>query len=140
MNMKQHNLKMPIDLLERFKTLADEKQTKVSKLIRQSMELYISKERQHSIQPEDEILMPISLRIAKEIEREDIHSLCLLNGICSELWNAYLIKIGYSVQPTDILHAAQQILGCGLELEEVHDDRQRIVSDYTDYYIKRYLQ
>jgi hypothetical protein len=138
--MKQHNLKMPNDLLERFRTLADEKQTKVSKLIRQSMELYISKERQHSIQPEDEILMPISLRIAKEIEREDIHSLCLLNGICSELWNAYLIKIGYSVQPTDILHAAQQILGCGLELEEVHDDRQRIVSDYTDYYIKRYLQ
>jgi hypothetical protein len=140
MNMKQTNIKMPIDLLQRFKALADEEQTKVSKLIRQSMELYLSEKRQSSIKTEDTIFMDLTLKLAKLINREDVHSICLLNSICSELWHAYLVKIGYSVHPEDILHAAQQILGCGLSLEEVYDDRHKIVSDYTEHYIKIYLQ
>jgi CxxC motif-containing protein len=140
MNMRQHNLKMPIDLLQRFKALADEEQTKVSKLIRQSMELYLSEKRQTSIKTEDTIFMDLTLKLAKLINREDVHSICLINGICSELWNAYLVKIGYSVHPEDILHSAQQILGCGLSLEEVYDDRHKVVNDYTEYYIKIYLQ
>jgi hypothetical protein len=140
MNMRQHNLKMPIDLLQRFKALADEEQTKVSALIRQSMELYLSEKRQTSIKTEDTIFMDLTLKLAKLINRQDISSICLINGLCSELWNAYLVKIGYSVHPEDILHSAQQILSCGLTLEEVYDDRQRIVSDYTEYYIKTYLQ
>jgi len=139
MNMRQHNLKMPTELLERFKALADEEQKKVSALIRQSMELYISEKRQHSIKKEETIFMDLTLKLAKLINREDVHSICLINAICSELWNAYLVKIGYSVHPEDILHAAQQILGCGLTLEEVWDDRHKIVNDYTEYYIKRYL-
>ena len=140
MNMKQTNIKMPIDLLQRFKALADEEQTKVSKLIRQSMELYLSEKRQTSIKTEDTIFMDLTLKLAKLINRQDISSICLINGLCSELWNAYLVKIGYSVHPEDIQHSAQQILSCGLTLEEVYDDRQRIVSDYTEYYIKTYLQ
>ena len=138
--MKQHNLRIPSELLQRFKALADDEQVKVSKLIRQSMELYISEKRQSSIKTEDNIFMNLTLKLAKLINREDISSICLINGLCSELWHAYLVKIGYSVHPEDILHAAQQILGCGLTLEEVYDDRQRIVSDYTEYYIKTYLQ
>ena len=138
MNMKQTNLKMPIELIDNFKILSEQKGIAVSKLIRHSMELYISEDRKHSIEQKDTLLMPVSLKLAKQIEREDIHSICLLNGICSELWNAYLVKIGYSVQPIDILHAAQQILGCGLSLEDVYDDRQRIVNDYTEHYIKQY--
>ena len=140
MNMKQHNLRMPNALLERFKALADDEQVKVSALIRQSMELYLAEKRQTSFKTEETIFMDLTLKLAKSIEREDISSICLINGLCSELWNAYLVRIGYSVHPEDILHAAQQILGCGLTLEQVWDDRQRIVSDYTEYYIKRYLQ
>lgn len=139
MNMKQHNLKMPIDLLERFKTLADEKQIKVSKLIRHSMELYISEERQTSIADEDKIIMPITLKVANLINRNDIHSLCLINAIVSEIWMCYTVKIGYSIHPSETLFSIEQILSCGLSLEEVHDDRQKIVSDYTSYYIERYL-
>jgi hypothetical protein len=138
--MKQHNLRIPNELLEKFRLLADEEQTKVSKLIRHSMELFLSEKREISIKKEDAVFMNLTLKLAKSIEREDISSLCLLNAICSELWHAYLVRIGYSVHPEDILHAAQQILGCGLTLEQVYDDRQRIVSDYTEYYIKRYLQ
>jgi hypothetical protein len=138
--MKQHNLRIPNELLEKFRLLADEEQTKVSKLIRHSMELFLSEKREISIKKEDAVFMNLTLKLAKSIEREDISSLCLINGLCSELWNAYLVRIGYSVHPEDILHAAQQILGCGLTLEQVYDDRQRIVSDYTEYYIKRYLQ
>jgi hypothetical protein len=138
--MRQTNLRIPNELLDNFKSLSEQKGIAVSKLIRNSMELYISEDRKHSIEQKDTLLMPISIKLAKQIEREDIHSLCLLNAISSELWNAYLVRIGYSVQPEDILHAAQQILGCGLTLEQVYDDRQRIVSDYTEYYIKRYLQ
>ena len=136
--MRQHNLKMPTELLERFKKLADDEQKKVSALIRQSMELYLSEKRQTSIKTEDTIFMDLTLKLAKLINRQDISSICLINGLCSELWNAYLVKIGYSVHPSDILHAAQQILGCGLTLEEVYDDRHKIVDDYTSHYIKKY--
>ena len=136
--MKQTNIRMPSELLNQFKQLAEKENVKVSKLIRQSMELYISKERQHSIRAEDKLLNKVVNQISNQIGRKDTHSLCLINDICCDLWNAYLVKIGYSIQPMDILHAAQQILGCGLSLDDVHEEREQIINEYTDYYIKRF--
>jgi hypothetical protein len=139
MNMKQTNIKMPIELMDNFKTLSEQKGIAVSKLIRHSMELYISEDRKHSIEQKDTLLMPISIKLAKQIEREDIHSLCLLNGLCSEIWMAFIFKIGYSVEPSDALFIGQQLLSCGLELEELYDNRQKIVNEYLTDYIERYL-
>jgi len=137
--MKQTNIRMPNELLNQFKQLAEKENVKVSKLIRESMELYISKERQHGIKHEDKLLNKVVNQISNQIGRKDMHSLCLINDICSDLWNAYLVKIGYSVQPTDILHAAQQLLNCGLSLDDIHSEREQIINEYTDYYIKRFL-
>ena len=137
--MKQTNIRMPNELLNQFKQLAEKENVKVSKLIRQSMELYISKERQHGIKPKDKLLNKVVNQISNQIGRKDTHSLCLINDICSDLFNAYLVKIGYSVQPTDILHAAKQLLNCGLSLDDIHSDREQIINEYTDYYIKRFL-
>jgi uncharacterized SAM-dependent methyltransferase len=82
--------------------------------------------------------MPVSLKLAKQIERQDIHSICLLNGLCSEIWMAFISKIGFSIDPSDALFVGQQLLSCGLELEEVYDDRQKIVNEYLTDYIERY--
>lgn len=136
--MKQVNIKMPIELMDNFKILSEKKGIAVSKLIRHSMELYISEDRKHSIEQKDTLLMPISLKLAKQIEREDIHSLCLLNGLCSEIWFAFISKIGFSIEPSDTLFIGQQLLSCGLELEEVYDDRHKIVNEYLTDYIERY--
>ena len=138
MNMKQTNIRMPNELLNQFKELAEKENVKVSKLIRQSMELYISKKRQHSIRAEDKLLNPITLKIAKQIERHDTHSICLINDIVTDLWNAFLFKIGYSIQPIDILHAAQQLLNCGLSLDQLHEDKVNIINEYVDYHISKF--
>ena len=138
MNMKQTNIRMPSELLNQFKQLAEKENVKVSKLIRQSMELYISKERQHGIKHEDKLLSKVVNQISNQIGRKDTDSLCMINDLCSDLFNAYLVKIGYSVQPTDILHAAQQLLNCGLSLDQLHSDKINIINEYVDYHISKF--